>query len=493
VFDFANSPTIGQTVSNGGVSYIYDGTKWTATPNSGGDFVNVSGDTMTGPLVLSGDPTASAQAANKHYIDNAISLAGNYLGTWQVAANTPSITAGGSVSNANYVAVTANPVVPETAPGGIPGIAGQTVNNGDRIIWAAGISQWQILRSPSPNVSSFNTRTGAVTLSSGDVTTVLPPSSTTPVMDGTAAIGSGTTWARADHVHPTDTSRYAASNPSGYQTAAQVTTALAPYAPLAAPVFTGDARAVTPALGDNDTSIATTAFVQAALPAASYANNTGFAVNQRAYVSGTALAAGVYGHDRWKAGAGGGTYTFTQSPGAATTITVTAGTLQQVVEGISLLTGNYVLSWTGSAQARINAGSYGASPRTASLTAGTNATIEFQTGTVGQVKLEIGTTATPWTAPAYADELRSCMRFYQGGPVGFGGVANGSATNVFVMQLLPVPMRASPTLTFASGAGSNVSGQTVNGNGYSAITPICNVSAAGFYYFNGTFTALAEL
>jgi hypothetical protein len=34
------------------------------------------------------------------------------------------------------------------------------------------------------------------------------------------------------------------------------------YAPLAAPTFTGDAKAVTPAAGDNDTSIATSAFVQ---------------------------------------------------------------------------------------------------------------------------------------------------------------------------------------------------------------------------------------
>lgn len=34
-------------------------------------------------------------------------------------------------------------------------------------------------------------------------------SSTTPSMDGTAAVGTGTTWARADHVHPTDTSRQA--------------------------------------------------------------------------------------------------------------------------------------------------------------------------------------------------------------------------------------------------------------------------------------------
>ena len=35
------------------------------------------------------------------------------------------------------------------------------------------------------------------------------------------------------------------------------------YAPLASPVFTGDPRAPTPASGDNDTSIATTAFVKA--------------------------------------------------------------------------------------------------------------------------------------------------------------------------------------------------------------------------------------
>jgi hypothetical protein len=40
-------------------------------------------------------------------------------------------------------------------------------------------------------------------------------------MDGTAAVGVGTTWARADHVHPTDTSRYAANNPAAYINIAQ--------------------------------------------------------------------------------------------------------------------------------------------------------------------------------------------------------------------------------------------------------------------------------
>ena len=71
------------------------------------------------------------------------------------------------------------------------------------------------------------------------LTTAVPvASSTLPAMDGTAAVGTASTWARADHVHPVDTSRYAASNPSGYQTAAQVTASLSSYLPLAGGTLT---------------------------------------------------------------------------------------------------------------------------------------------------------------------------------------------------------------------------------------------------------------
>jgi hypothetical protein len=424
VFDFANSPTIGQTVSNGGISYIWDGAKWVATPNSGGDFVNVSGDTMTGPLVLSGDPTASAQAANKHYIDNAISLAGNYLGTWSVASNTPSITAGGSVSNANYVAVTVNPATPETAPGGIPGIAGQTVNNGDRIIWAAGIAQWQILRSPSPNVSSFNTRTGAVTLSSGDVTGAL---TYTP---------------------------YNATNPSGYQTAAQVT---------------------------------------AVVDGANYADNGGFAVNQRTYVSGTALAAGAYGHDRWKAGSGGSTYTFAAPAGPSNSVTITVGTVQQVIEGAALAGGTYTLSWTGTAQGRIGAGSYAASPVSGSVTAGANATIEFNAGTLSRVKFEIGSVATPWVALSPQQQLAACQRFYQVGTA--GAWANGTAGSAIGhITQLPVTMRAVPTMGVVSPNYVNTSGASVAAFGGSgSFQAIALITATGFGSFYCNYTASADL
>lgn len=68
-------------------------------------------------------------------------------------------------------------------------------------------------------------------------------STTTPKMDGTAAVGSETAYAKGDHVHPTDTSR----------------------APLASPTFTGTPKAPTATAGTKDTQIATTAFVDAAI------------------------------------------------------------------------------------------------------------------------------------------------------------------------------------------------------------------------------------
>ena len=43
-------------------------------------------------------------------------------------------------------------------------------------------------------------------------------SSTTPIVDGTAAVGTGTTTARGDHVHPTDTSRASTQKASNLMT-----------------------------------------------------------------------------------------------------------------------------------------------------------------------------------------------------------------------------------------------------------------------------------
>ena len=52
------------------------------------------------------------------------------------------------------------------------------------------------------NTSDLNNDSGFITSSS-----VPSASSTSPKMDGTAAVGSETTWAKGDHVHPSDTSK----------------------------------------------------------------------------------------------------------------------------------------------------------------------------------------------------------------------------------------------------------------------------------------------
>jgi hypothetical protein len=189
----------------------------------------------------------------------------------------------------------------------------------------------------------------------------------------------------------------------------------------------------------------------------------GFTINQRGYVSGTSLSSGSYGHDRWKGGASGGTYTFTQaSAGVNTTITITAGSIIQVIEGANLPEGGtYVLSWTGTAQGKIGSGSFGASGITGTITAGTNTNIEFNTGTCGNVQLEVGSTATSFDYRPYGTELALCQRYYQ---TSYQGSAVGSATTTNaigywyaatsnysnLVVYLRTTMRSQPTVTLYS-------------------------------------------
>jgi hypothetical protein len=305
------------------------------------------------------------------------------------------------------------------------------VTTGDVVRFSAGALIVQAADAAmTGGVSSFNARTGAVTLASDDVMAAL-------------------TYAP-----------YNSTNPAGYQTAANVTTT-----------------------------------VQAALRYTNSADNSGFSVNQRAYVSGAALGAGIYAHDRWKAGAGGCTYTYTQSGGPATTITITAGTLQQVVEGLSVAGGSYMLSWTGTAQGRVGAGSYAASPvAVTGIVAGANTTIEFNAGTVSQVNLEAGTVVTPWLARDAASELGNCQRFYVAGSWVVAGYNSAGATTNMVMHALPVVPRAVPAIAI-SGAPTltNCSAPSLSMWQTWQFLASVTTTALGSYQAYGNFTASADL
>jgi hypothetical protein len=202
--------------------------------------------------------------------------------------------------------------------------------------------------------------------------------------------------------------------------------------------------------------------------------NSNFTSNVR-NVSGTvSLAAGAYGHDGWKAGASGCTYTFATSNGI-TTLTITAGSLQRVVEGDSLESGTHVLSWSGTAQGKIGAGGYAASGVTGSVTGGISIAIEFNAGTLSKPQFEMGSTPTTYEfLPAEIDRLRT-MRYVQVVGYGFCGVAN-SSTSLLMAGQLAVPMRGNPTATGISGGG--VDGLVRGGGGVETFNTYVNIGTS---------------
>jgi len=184
--------------------------------------------------------------------------------------------------------------------------------------------------------------------------------------------------------------------------------------------------------------------------------NGNFAINQRA-VSGTVvLAAGAYGHDRFKAGASGCTYTFATLENI-TTITISAGSLIQVIEGLNLMSGPVVLSWEGTAQGKIGAGAYGNSGVTGTAVGGTDLSVEFNTGTLSLVQLETGSYKSAFEHRPYGMELSLCQRYYfrvrstQALNVRFVPGFNRTTTTANFIIPFPVYMRSNPTALEQSG------------------------------------------
>jgi hypothetical protein len=197
--------------------------------------------------------------------------------------------------------------------------------------------------------------------------------------------------------------------------------------------------------------------------------NADFRINQRAYVSAAVLAAGIYGHDRWKAGASGGNYSFTQLK-SSTQITIAANkTLIQVVEDANIVGGSYVLSWTGTCLGRVGlnsatpSGSFAASPiLITGQTAGTVMSVEFgnaaASGTLGTVQLEAGTLVTTFEYLPLPAELVKAMRYFEvisaasNGSAAFSTAQAGSTSRAVVTLIWKVQKRMAPTVTVSATA-----------------------------------------
>lgn len=304
-----------------------------------------------------------------------------------------------------------------------------------------------------------------------------------------AAASAATALSAVDAAIATALGAADAAATSASAAAASKTAADANAAATAADKLSADADAATAAMQANNASTSASAAAASASAAAASAailtyrgfvnrlRNADFRINQRG-VSGTVtLAAGAYGHDGWKAGADGCTYTFAQSD-MDVTITILAGSLLQPIEAGLIEGGVYRLSHQGTAQARVWQGStppgggYAAAPfSTLSLTAVTRTNVEFSTGTVLLPQFERGTSETAFERRPYWAELAFCQRYY------YRRTANGTTDIICMMSAyngssvwgklfdLPVELRGDGGTVGVSSAGHlgvwNASGASV--------------------------------
>jgi hypothetical protein len=134
--------------------------------------------------------------------------------------------------------------------------------------------------------------------------TVPAPSSTTPIMDGAAAVGTGTTYARNDHVHPSDTSRMAVgAAPTAHQASHVTGSDQIPLASVSTKGLLNQTSGLTTDFidGTNNSQPLQPVIWSARLRSFNAIGNPNFEVDQRNV--GNALtnpATGIFAQDRWQ-------------------------------------------------------------------------------------------------------------------------------------------------------------------------------------------------
>lgn len=230
-------------------------------------------------------------------------------------------------------------------------------------------------------------------------------------------------------------------------------------------------------------------------PNISYRNrvtNSRFIGNVRSVTGTVTLAAGAYGHDGWKAGAAGCTYTFATS-GADVVLTISAGSLIHTIDGVNIEGGSYIMSWFGTSQGKIAAGAAAVSPVAAvGVTAGANLAIEFGTGTLSRVQLEAGTASTPYERRNKADEIMACRSLVRLVQIEIQN--SGAAGQQVLHRAYWEPMRAAPSLvSFGTPSYTNVTSETTTRIQDGGFTYGIVVVASAGYIAQRQYIATAEL
>lgn len=193
-------------------------------------------------------------------------------------------------------------------------------------------------------------------------------------------------------------------------------------------------------------------------------------INQRAFAGG-AIAEYVYAEDRWRAGGGGANWSI-----ASETVTHVSGERQQIIENAAYgsLAGKQITvsvedpsldvtitigahgGGSGSQAGTITAGS---GRRSVTLTVPATATANIYVAfgvaastTYKRPQVEVGNVATPFERVHPAIDLIRCLRYFYRLAVGqfeSFGLATSVGTDTYrgVIEM-PVPLRASPTITY---------------------------------------------
>ena len=221
-----SNPKVGQIYYNttNSVLYSFDGTQWSAVGTS--YVLPPATDSTLGGVIVS--TRLSVDASGNLTIDTV---------PWNKLTSTPTTIAGYAITDAKIDqgvitlgSATITPVVDASYVHTDNNFTSTLKNKLDAIASGAEVN---VIDTIKVNGSALTPSSKAVDIS------VPVGSSTSPKMDGSATVGTETTWAHGDHIHPTDTSR----------------------APIASPAFTGTPTAPTADNGTNNTQIATTAFV----------------------------------------------------------------------------------------------------------------------------------------------------------------------------------------------------------------------------------------
>jgi len=223
-----------------------------------------------------------------------------------------------------------------------------------------------------------------------------------------------------------------------------------------------------------------------------YLINGDFGINQRAFAGG-ALAAGIYGFDRWKAGTGGCNISL-----SAGVLTHTSGPLVQVIEAPNLAGETITVSVDGLSGGSLNVnveGVTGVIAASASRAGVTLAVPSTSTGNVTvtltpaigmvtykRVQVELGSVATAFEWRPIALELDLCARYFQfvftnQGDAFVMAVAYGT-TNAIGYLYLPTPMRIVPSSVTTGVVTMTPPGATTAGSGAISVTMVSNQIAA---------------